>query len=162
MEATGNEGLHVIVEMLANVNLGSDLKMLAPGGTVAVVGSRGDVQITPRDLMQREANIVGVMSMFCGFMVVPLTIMFTFVLMQWDHLRNLRRHFVALMQVMCPTNVIPNFFHHFFFLFSKGLAAENLKPVVGACYSLHEAAAAHVEVLEHSKGTNGKVVLQIN
>lgn len=61
MQATDGKGVDVIVEMLANVNLGHDLKMLAHRGTVAVVGSRGDVQITPRDLMSREASIVGVM-----------------------------------------------------------------------------------------------------
>jgi NADPH:quinone reductase len=34
--------------------------MLAPGGRVVVVGSRGDVQITPRDIMTREAAVLGV------------------------------------------------------------------------------------------------------
>jgi NADPH2:quinone reductase len=47
----------VILEMLANANLGHDLKMLAPGGRVVVIGSRGDVTITPRDLMTRDASI---------------------------------------------------------------------------------------------------------
>lgn len=48
---------NVILEMLANVNLGHDLKMLAPRGRVVVIGSRGDVTITPRDLMTRDASI---------------------------------------------------------------------------------------------------------
>jgi len=47
----------VIVEMLANENLGHDLRMLAPRGRVVVVGSRGDVTITPRDLMTRDASV---------------------------------------------------------------------------------------------------------
>ena len=47
----------VILEMLANVNLGHDLKLLAPRGRVVVIGSRGDVTITPRDLMTRDAAI---------------------------------------------------------------------------------------------------------
>src|SRR5580765_4123974 len=47
----------VILEMLANANLGHDLKMLAPRGRVVVIGSRGDVTITPRDLMTRDATI---------------------------------------------------------------------------------------------------------
>jgi len=53
------EGLvcDVILEMLANVNLGHDLKMLAPRGRVVVIGSRGDVTITPRDLMARDGSI---------------------------------------------------------------------------------------------------------
>eukprot|EP00123_Amoebidium_parasiticum_P009247 comp19359_c0_seq1/m.22304 comp19359_c0_seq1/g.22304 ORF comp19359_c0_seq1/g.22304 comp19359_c0_seq1/m.22304 type:complete len:341 (-) comp19359_c0_seq1:16-1038(-) len=53
-------GLDVIIEMLANVNLGNDLPMLAPEGCVAVVGSRGTVEINPRDTMMREASILGV------------------------------------------------------------------------------------------------------
>ena len=60
-EITGGHGADVIVEMLANVNLGADLKMLALRGRVVVVGSRGDVQITPRDLMAREAAILAVL-----------------------------------------------------------------------------------------------------
>lgn len=60
LDATAGRGLDVILEMLANVNLGHDLKMLAHRGRVVVVGSRGDVQITPRDLMAREARILAV------------------------------------------------------------------------------------------------------
>lgn len=55
---TGGRGFDVIVEMLANVNLGKDLPMLAPGGRVSVVGSRGPVEINPRDAMTRDASIV--------------------------------------------------------------------------------------------------------
>ena len=46
--------------MLANVNLAHDLKMLAPKGRVVVVGSRGRVEIDPRELMAREADVRGV------------------------------------------------------------------------------------------------------
>jgi NADPH2:quinone reductase len=59
--ATGGRGVDLIVEMLANVNLGHDLTVLAPGGRVVVVGSRGPVEINPRDLMSREADIRGLM-----------------------------------------------------------------------------------------------------
>lgn len=62
MEATQGQGVNVILEMLANVNLGADLKVLAHGGVVAVIGSRGTVDINPRDLMMREASVVGVMG----------------------------------------------------------------------------------------------------
>lgn len=58
----GGVGVDIIAEMLANVNLGSDLRVLARGGIVAVVGSRGDVQINPRDLMMKESSIVGVLG----------------------------------------------------------------------------------------------------
>jgi NADPH2:quinone reductase len=57
MKATSGRGVDVILEMLANVNLGADLKMLALHGRVIVIGSRGDVTITPRDLMTRRASI---------------------------------------------------------------------------------------------------------
>jgi NADPH2:quinone reductase len=57
MKASGGRGVDVILEMLANVNLGADLKMLAVQGRVVVIGSRGDVTITPRDLMSRRASI---------------------------------------------------------------------------------------------------------
>jgi NADPH:quinone reductase len=57
MKATGGRGVDVILEMLANVNLGGDLKMLAQNGRVIVIGSRGDVTITPRDLMARRASV---------------------------------------------------------------------------------------------------------
>lgn len=57
MKASGGKGVDVILEMLANVNLGGDLKMLALEGRVIVIGSRGDVTITPRDLMSRRASV---------------------------------------------------------------------------------------------------------
>jgi NADPH2:quinone reductase len=60
---TAARGADVIVEMLANVNLGKDLKILAPGGRVVVVGSRGAVEIDPRDAMSRDAAVLG-MSLF--------------------------------------------------------------------------------------------------
>lgn len=57
LELTQGRGVDVIFETLANVNLGHDLKMIANGARVVVIGSRGDVTITPRDLMAREASI---------------------------------------------------------------------------------------------------------
>jgi len=59
MKATGGRGVDVIVELLANVNLGKDLTILAKGGRVAIVGSRGRVEINPRDAMQRDADLRG-------------------------------------------------------------------------------------------------------
>ncbi|HVS74204.1 MAG TPA: NADPH:quinone reductase [Candidatus Acidoferrales bacterium] len=57
LQATAGRGVDVILEMLANVNLGADLKLLALRGRVVVIGSRGDVTITPRELMARRASI---------------------------------------------------------------------------------------------------------
>ena len=59
LRLTGGQGVDLIIELLANVNLGKDLKVLAPGGRVVVIGSRGTVEIDPRDTMGREAAILG-------------------------------------------------------------------------------------------------------
>ena len=59
MKATNGHGVDVIVEMLANVNLGKDLNILAKRGRVVVIGSRGPVEINPRDTMQRDADVRG-------------------------------------------------------------------------------------------------------
>jgi len=55
---TSGRGFDVVLEMLANVNLGKDLKILAPGGRVVVIGSRGNVEINPRDAMGRDGSIL--------------------------------------------------------------------------------------------------------
>jgi len=61
LKLTQGRGVDVIVEVLANVNLGKDLSMLAHGGRVVVVGSRGTVEINPREVMIREAAILGML-----------------------------------------------------------------------------------------------------
>ena len=60
-DLTAGAGVDVIVEMLANVNLGHDLQLLAYGGRVVIVGSRGPVEINPRDIMARDAAVHGVL-----------------------------------------------------------------------------------------------------
>lgn len=57
MGLTSRRGVDIILEMLANVNLGKDLPLLARHGRVIVIGSRGTVEITPRDLMSRDADV---------------------------------------------------------------------------------------------------------
>jgi len=59
MKATSGHGVDVIVEMLANVNLGKDLTILAKAGRIMIIGSRGPVEINPRDTMQRDADVRG-------------------------------------------------------------------------------------------------------
>lgn len=58
---TGGRGVDIVLEMLANVNLGKDLGVLSKQGRIAVIGSRGTVEIDPRELMKRDADIRGVM-----------------------------------------------------------------------------------------------------
>jgi NADPH:quinone reductase len=60
---TGGRGLDVVLEMAAERNLGSVLGALAAGGRVVVIGSRGEVRITPRDLMQRDTQVLGMSLM---------------------------------------------------------------------------------------------------
>lgn len=62
-ELTCGKGVDVILEMLANVNLDLDLPLLATNGRVVIIGSRGRVEIDPRNCMTREATIFG-MTLF--------------------------------------------------------------------------------------------------
>jgi NADPH2:quinone reductase len=59
MKLTGNRGVDLIIEMLANVNLGKDLTILGLEGCIVVVGSRGEVQVNPRLLMRAQGAILG-------------------------------------------------------------------------------------------------------
>jgi NADPH2:quinone reductase len=61
LRISGGRGVDVILEMLANVNLGPDLKLLAPRGRVVVIGSRGETTIDPRDIMSRDASILAML-----------------------------------------------------------------------------------------------------
>ncbi len=58
-DRTGGRGVDLVIEMLANVNLDTDLTLLANGGRVVVVGSRGRVEIDPRQTMMKESAILG-------------------------------------------------------------------------------------------------------
>ena len=58
-QATGGKGVDVVLEMLANANLDADLTMLAPRGRVVVIGSRGRVEIDPRQTMGKDTSILG-------------------------------------------------------------------------------------------------------
>ncbi len=58
-DVTAGYGFDLIVELLANRNLGDDLAALAMRGRVVVVGSRGSVEVNPRDLMNREGTVLG-------------------------------------------------------------------------------------------------------
>ena len=62
-ELTCGKGVDIILEMLANVNLDKDLGLVATGGRIVVIGSRGRIEIDPRGAMAKEASILG-MTMF--------------------------------------------------------------------------------------------------
>ena len=59
MKLTGGSGVDVILEMLANVNLAKDLTVLARKGRVVVIGNRGNIEINPREIMRRDAAVLG-------------------------------------------------------------------------------------------------------
>jgi NADPH:quinone reductase len=60
-QLTNGRGPDVILEMLSNVNLGKDLGSVAQNGRIVIIGSRGKVEIAPRDAMARDAVIYGLM-----------------------------------------------------------------------------------------------------
>jgi NADPH2:quinone reductase len=63
LEFTGQRGVDVVVEMLANVNLLLDFDVLAMFGRIAVVGNRGTLEFNPRAAMTKDATIYG-LSLF--------------------------------------------------------------------------------------------------
>lgn len=61
VEVTNRAGPDLIFENAAHINLGKDLEILAPFGRVIVVGSRGPIEVNPRDTMRNESSVIGVM-----------------------------------------------------------------------------------------------------
>ncbi len=59
LKATDGRGVDIVLEMLANVNLATDLRLLAKLGRVIVIGNRGEITINPRELMARRASVRG-------------------------------------------------------------------------------------------------------
>lgn len=64
-EQTQNQGVNLIIENLANINLAADLELLAPKGRVIIIGSRGKIEIDPRMTMGKETEIRG-LALFAG------------------------------------------------------------------------------------------------
>ncbi len=61
LDLTG--GVDIVLEMLANVNLDRDMEIMAKGGRLVIIGSRGRIEIDPRKAMSKELNIHGLMLM---------------------------------------------------------------------------------------------------
>ncbi|MEK7443296.1 MAG: NADPH:quinone reductase, partial [candidate division NC10 bacterium] len=59
MKLTGGQGVDVVLEMLANVNLQKDLGIVAMRGRIVVIGNRGMVEINARLAMNKNADIRG-------------------------------------------------------------------------------------------------------
>ncbi|XP_055342733.1 quinone oxidoreductase-like [Paramacrobiotus metropolitanus] len=62
-KATNGKGFDVILEMLANVNLATDMDIVAERGRIVVIGSRGKIEIDPRAIMQKESLCTAVALM---------------------------------------------------------------------------------------------------
>lgn len=63
LEMTQGRGVDIILEMLADVNLGRDLSVAAFQGRIVVIGCRGKVEVNPRELMKKDAEILGMVIM---------------------------------------------------------------------------------------------------
>lgn len=61
MAATGGRGVDVVLEMAAHLNLDKDLTVLAHGGRIVVIGSRGRIDIDPRLTMGRDSSVMGLL-----------------------------------------------------------------------------------------------------
>ncbi|MEK4129596.1 NADPH:quinone reductase [Solibacillus sp. FSL W8-0474] len=59
LEQTNGKGPNVIIEFLANENLQTDLQMIAKQGVIVIVGNRGEININPRLMMQKECDVRG-------------------------------------------------------------------------------------------------------
>src|SRR4030095_4882281 len=59
-ELTDGKGVNLILEMLANVNLGKDLGILAKHGRVVVIGSQGPKEIDRRPRTTADSRLLGV------------------------------------------------------------------------------------------------------
>jgi len=119
LEKTQGKGVNIILEMLANVNLGKDLKILAFKGKVVIIGSRGNVEITPRDLMLKRSEIRAV---HLGQVTVD--------------------EFSGIIKGI-----------------QEGTNKGNLLPVIGKTYDLSSSAQSHIDIMDSSKSSPGKLVI---
>ncbi len=64
-QLTNGSGPEIILEMLANVNLATDLELCAKYGRIIIIGNRGEVTINPRLTMMKELDVRG-LALFNG------------------------------------------------------------------------------------------------
>ena len=64
-EITNGTGPTLLLEMLANVNLATDLDLIAKYGRIIIIGNRGEVTINPRMMMMKELDVRG-LALFNG------------------------------------------------------------------------------------------------
>lgn len=66
MAATDDKGPDVIIEMLADKNLETDLTIINHFGRIVITGSRGSIEINPRHTMGKELDILGMSATNIG------------------------------------------------------------------------------------------------
>ncbi len=59
LKITNGQGVDVILEMLANVNLNKDLTVIKKGGRLVIIGNRGKIEFDPRLAMSKDATLKG-------------------------------------------------------------------------------------------------------
>lgn len=59
LNITNDQGPDVIIEMLANANLETDMQVIVKYGRIIIVGSRDTIEVNPRNLMTSEAIVTG-------------------------------------------------------------------------------------------------------
>lgn len=59
VRAASAGGPQMIIEMLANVNLATDLDLVAKYGRVVIIGARAEISINPRVMMMKELDVRG-------------------------------------------------------------------------------------------------------
>lgn len=64
LEITKDNGPDVIIEMLANANLETDMQVISNQGRIIIVGSRDTIEVNPRHLMSNEATVTGMTFTF--------------------------------------------------------------------------------------------------
>lgn len=62
---TGGQGPDLILEMLANVNLENDMALAARFGRIVIIGNRGSIEVTPRQAMMKELDLIGIALWNC-------------------------------------------------------------------------------------------------
>jgi NADPH:quinone reductase len=63
--ATNGQGPNLILEMLANVNLQSDLDLATKFGRIVIVGNRGTIEVNPRTAMMKDLDVIGIALWNC-------------------------------------------------------------------------------------------------
>jgi len=61
MQATVGQGVDMILEMIADVNLVKDFQLIKKKGIIALIGSRGTVEISPNAILGKEIRVIGIL-----------------------------------------------------------------------------------------------------